>query len=90
MTLLGCLVVTLVSVQRLSDLSQRRCVRAALESSGLDHGPVGVHDKMRAMGLQLVTSRHHFGVCAAINRCPIRTSSARTDAGSSTCTPSPR
>lgn len=26
-------------------------VRAALESSGLDHGPVSVHDKMRALGL---------------------------------------
>lgn len=27
-------------------------VRAALESSGLDHGPISVFDKMRAMGLQ--------------------------------------
>lgn len=27
-------------------------VRAALESSGLDHGPISVHDKMKAMGLQ--------------------------------------
>ena len=26
-------------------------VRAALEASGLDHGPISVHDKMRAMGL---------------------------------------
>ena len=26
-------------------------VRAALESSGLDHGPISVHDKMRTMGL---------------------------------------
>ena len=26
-------------------------VRAALERSGLDHGPISVHDKMRAMGL---------------------------------------
>lgn len=26
-------------------------VRAALESSGLDHGPISVHDKMKAMGL---------------------------------------
>jgi transposase InsO family protein len=26
-------------------------VRAALESSGLDHGPISVYDKMRAMGL---------------------------------------
>jgi len=27
-------------------------VRAALEASGLDHGPISVHDKMHAMGLQ--------------------------------------
>ena len=26
-------------------------VRAALESSGLDHGPISVHDKMKALGL---------------------------------------
>lgn len=26
-------------------------VRAALERSGLDHGPISVHDKMKAMGL---------------------------------------
>ena len=25
-------------------------VRSALESSGLDHGPISVHDKMRSMG----------------------------------------
>ena len=31
-------------------------VRAALESSGLDHGPISVHDKMRAMGLDPVPS----------------------------------
>ena len=31
-------------------------VRAALESSGLDHGPVSVHDKMHAMGLESVPS----------------------------------
>jgi putative transposase len=31
-------------------------VRAALEASGLDHGPVSVHDKMRAMGLDPVPS----------------------------------
>lgn len=29
-------------------------VRAALEASGLDHGPISVHDKMRAMGLPQV------------------------------------
>lgn len=27
-------------------------VRAALESSGLDHGPISVHDKMKSMGLE--------------------------------------
>ena len=31
-------------------------VRAALEASGLDHGPISVHDKMRAMGLEPVPS----------------------------------
>lgn len=31
-------------------------VRAALESSGLDHGPVSVHDKMLAMGMESVPS----------------------------------
>lgn len=31
-------------------------VRAALESSGLDHGPISVHDKMHAMGLVVVPS----------------------------------
>jgi transposase InsO family protein len=31
-------------------------VRAALEASGLDHGPISVHDKMRAMGLDPVPS----------------------------------
>lgn len=31
-------------------------VRAALEASGLDHGPISVHDKMGAMGLQQVPS----------------------------------
>jgi putative transposase len=31
-------------------------VRAALESSGLDHGPISVHDKMHAMGLGRVPS----------------------------------
>lgn len=31
-------------------------VRAALEASGLDHGPISVHDKMRAMGLAPVPS----------------------------------
>ncbi|WP_140011556.1 DDE-type integrase/transposase/recombinase [Nocardioides plantarum] len=31
-------------------------VRAALESSGLDYGPISVHDKMHAMGLDPVPS----------------------------------
>jgi len=31
-------------------------VRAALEASGLDHGPISVHDKMRALGLDPVPS----------------------------------
>lgn len=31
-------------------------VRAALESSGLDHGPISVHDKMVSMGLPVVPS----------------------------------
>lgn len=31
-------------------------VRAALESSGLDHGPISVHDKMHALGLDPVPS----------------------------------
>jgi len=31
-------------------------VRSALESSGLDHGPISVHEKMRAMGLDPVPS----------------------------------
>lgn len=29
-------------------------VRAALEASGLDHGPISVHVKMHAMGLDVV------------------------------------
>jgi putative transposase len=31
-------------------------VRAALEASGLDHGPISVHEKMRSMGLAVVPS----------------------------------
>lgn len=31
-------------------------VRAALEASGLDHGPISVHDKMQSMGLDPVPS----------------------------------
>ena len=36
--------------------SQAVAVRAALESSGLDHGPISVHDKMASMGLPVVPS----------------------------------
>jgi transposase InsO family protein len=36
--------------------AQAVAVRAALEASGLDHGPISVHDKMRAMGLPQVPS----------------------------------
>ncbi|OBJ40228.1 hypothetical protein A5630_25025 [Mycolicibacterium mucogenicum] len=35
---------------------QAIAVRKALESSGLDCGPISVHDKMRAMGLDQVPS----------------------------------
>jgi transposase InsO family protein len=35
---------------------QALAVRGALESSGLDHGPISVHDKMRAIGLDPVPS----------------------------------
>lgn len=36
--------------------AQAVAVRAALEASGLDHGPISVHDKMRSMGLATVPS----------------------------------
>lgn len=35
---------------------QAVAVRAALEASGLDHGPISVHDKMHTMGLEQVPS----------------------------------
>ena len=35
---------------------QAVAVRAALESSGLDHGPISVHDKMTALGMTPVPS----------------------------------
>lgn len=46
------------SPSKLSDevKAQAVAVRAALEASGLDHGPISVHDKMRAMGLPQVPS----------------------------------
>jgi transposase InsO family protein len=36
--------------------AQAVAVRAALEASGLDHGPISVHEKMRSMGLEVVPS----------------------------------
>jgi putative transposase len=36
--------------------AQAVAVRAALEASGLDHGPISVHEKMQAMGLEQVPS----------------------------------
>ena len=46
------------SPSKLSDevKNQALQVRAALEASGLDHGPISVHDKMHAMGLPQVPS----------------------------------
>src|SRR3954452_8417597 len=42
------------SPSRLSDDVKRQAigVRAALESSGLDHGPISVHEKMRSLGME--------------------------------------
>ena len=46
------------SPSRISDQAKEQAigVRAALERSGLDHGPISVHDKMHAMGLTPVPS----------------------------------
>ena len=46
------------SPTRLSDQVKKQAVavRKALESSGLDHGPISVHDKMVSMGLPVVPS----------------------------------
>ena len=46
------------SPSKLSDVVKQQAVavRAALKASGLDHGPISVHDKMHAMGLQQVPS----------------------------------
>ena len=43
---------------KLSDdaVAQAVAVRAALEQSGLDHGPISVHEKMRALGMDPVPS----------------------------------
>lgn len=40
--------------------TQAVAVRAALEASGLDHGPISVHDKMHAMGLEQVPQRRRW------------------------------
>ncbi len=46
------------SPSRLDDTVKRDAiqVRAALERSGLDHGPISVHDKMHALGMDPVPS----------------------------------
>ena len=46
------------SPSKLSDevRAQAVQVRAALEASGLDHGPISVHDRMQTMGLESVPS----------------------------------
>jgi transposase InsO family protein len=46
------------SPSKLSEEVKQRAigVRAALEQSGLDHGPISVHDKMRALGMDPVPS----------------------------------
>ncbi len=46
------------SPTKLSDQvkAQTIAARAALENSGLDHGPISVHDKMTSMGLPVVPS----------------------------------
>ena len=46
------------SPSKLSDdvKAQAVAVRSALEASGLDHGPISVHDKMHAMGFDVVPS----------------------------------
>jgi transposase InsO family protein len=48
----------LTSPARINDevRQQAVAVRAVLESSGLDHGPISVHDKMAALGLPVVPS----------------------------------
>jgi transposase InsO family protein len=48
-------------------------VRTALESSGLDHGPISVHEKMRSLGLEPVPST------AALSRIFREANVARTE-----------
>ena len=62
-------------------------VRAALEASGLDHGPISVHDKMRAMGLAPVPSTASLARifrAAGVARLEPKKKPARPGAGSST------
>jgi len=44
----------MVSPNRISDDVEAQAigVRAALEQSGLDHGPISVHDKMRSLRME--------------------------------------
>ena len=37
--------------------AQAVAIRAALEQSGLDHGPISVHEKMRSLGMDAGASR---------------------------------
>jgi putative transposase len=43
---------------RLTDNAARQAigVRAALEPSGLDHGPISVHEMMRSLGMEPVSA----------------------------------
>lgn len=66
---------------------QSVAVRAALEASGLDHGPISVHDKMRTMGLDSVPSTASLARIfreTGVARLEPRKSPARRDGGSST------
>jgi hypothetical protein len=49
--------------------AQAIAVRAALEASGLDHGPISVHDKMHAMGLFSVPSTASLASDLPRSRC---------------------
>jgi putative transposase len=58
------------SPTRLPDEVQTQAVqvRVALELSGLDHGPISVHERMRAMGLPVVPSLASLASLARIFR----------------------
>ena len=77
--------------------SQALDVRAALERSGLDHGPISVHDKMASMGLKAPSPawlarlfrREGVGRGRAVQEtagglAPVRPAPPPTPAGSST------